>query len=561
MSLSNTTIFRSEHGYYSNADAAQKGLILAASLHASDDPVDRALLRLCSPAGVSSALAILRVNQANLASMWLRGPETNDGLGRVWLPNPLIDEEPITQREVLRLLTDDKALAELLCDLDPRLKPPAHSVPWRTFAMYVEAILPDDCEPLLRGLAAGDGAGCWPIEIDLDWQTGRPFTRRRARRPVATQYYPKFVAAFAQLTAQLAAPTPEFKPTFEISEAVRQIDQLAVQILERLGTGDRGRANVIASDLRVLQEVPWVLRHMSGGDFPQEISPNQHRCVRRIRDSGLAAHLLARCPEALTARAVSRPIESMLIGMDPFEQRFNLWTYPSLHDVRAAALRMVMILEYECCRRTICLSEVTPRCFFGEGPETEVILPRTKVRGMNNASCPLGAVASTRSIKFANDWAAACVGRGLGDHRLLELALGTSLPNAGPKLWSVLANEIRIVFSLPELPNLHDFRRCSISWLVVRMMVALEPSLRSHRVLESSVCSPLFAADALQRLQRYLENALPIDDPIELIAGIAGNSLPTEIRQTYIRTWPILLALRCQSIWQQLGLRSGRHGR
>ena len=139
-----------------------------------------------------------------------------------------------------------------------------------------------------------------------------------------------------------------------------------------------------------------------------------------------------------------------------------------------------------------------------------------------------------------------------GDTRVVELVLGDETPKSATALHHALINAVRFHFDIMEVPNLHDFRRFCTTWMPVRMMVSKDLDLLDTPILECCRGTPLFSEDALRRLGRYM-NSDAVDDPLELVAGAVGNLRPTEIRRTYCRSWPVLLALRCHTIWKRTG--------
>ena len=553
------TTYHHIHGYYSAADLVEEGwwLLTALSKKAKGDALARGLLRLFSPLGTRQALAIiLDRSDAEFCEMWLRGPSTPDETGYVWLPNPFFDESELTRTRLVSILRDGGKLLSLISSLGCPLQLPSRDFVRKWFAARVEALLPQLAEPLLVGAAADSVAVAWPREIDLEWTSGLPYSQRSERRVAATRYYRHFAAALARLSKQSRQASTNFTLFVPTTGAGREIDRLAVAILQHLVAHSPRRRGVIRqSAMRVWQEIPWVLSRLAQRNLPKEgLSPNARTALHAIAASGLAQRLIEKNPGALQIPAVSEPIETILVGLGAFERRYRLAEYPSLDDEPAAATRVATCLLWEGGRRSKCLSDVTPRDFKGQLQDLEVHIPTTKVHGMNDAMCPVGVLASEESARYMSAWSERCRTRGTERRRLLELALAREVPRTGPAAWAALARQIRTVFELNETPDLHDYRRACVTWLPVRMMLAAEPSLRDHSVLDSSRSSPLLDLKALQHLARYLDRALPLDDPLELVAGIIGNLRPREIRRTYCRSWPLLIALRCRAIWKRAGV-------
>ena len=542
------TLYRRCDVCYSSHEFRIQGELLRHCLARTDpnNPLSAGLLRASAIFLAEPGLRVLAACSVEaLARDWITFP---DPLGTTFhLYNVWSDMPPENRSRFLSILKSDAKLRGELRKIAPCLRIPRKMLALSFIGHCFESTFPPFGEPLLVSIVLGTSTVNHPVHIDLSLSRGWISKRHRPQRSFAHEYavyfeqLRKVTAAMRQ--GQLA--TLHFQITNDAWKKARPKEIKALKILEEYTQprSIKGETFLRARSLvRYLQEVPSVFEMLSDPKI-EVISHVQYATCQLIQSHGPNPEIVKDFLDRVIVIQTSAKVN--LVSFDAARNLYGLsGSFPSLNDTADASLRVLTILLF-CGRRVRCLTEVKVKDFYATIENgTEVFVPSSKVHSQRETWLPLAPILGNRDLSFLSSWIERMKSEGRGEAYLVDLALGERIAERLSSDEIQRKISLRLMESLDrEAPvNTHDPRRVFASWFPIRCMLAEHRELIDHPLLIGHLQSDVFEDYALDRLQKVIDGGL--EDPLMLCAKFMGNSHTYQLRKTYCRSWPILLALR-----------------
>lgn len=546
------TLYRYYDACYSSQEFREKGELLRRYLVCTaPNPLSAGLLRASTLLLAESGLRRLASCPANaISGDWVTIPDPQSR-STVRLYNVWKDMSRKNIRCFLRILGSDGKLRVALRKIAPSLQIRSDMKALSFVGHCFEATFPAFCEPLLIGIVNGTAKVGYPTHIDLSLTRGW-INKCHTRGPRFGHEYPVYFEQLRMVTAamrrgELATLNFEIANDAWSRAAPKEIE--ALKILDKYTRPRPTKGEKFLrkrTHIRYLQAIPSVLELLSRPDV-DTIFPEQTGACEIIRKFGSEPEKVVDFRKRV--RVKQTVAEVNLVDFDSAREWYGLSTpLPSLIDTANDALRVLTILLF-CGRRVRCLVEVKVKDFY----PTEIFLRSSKVHSQRESWLPLSPIVGDTDLSFLASWLERMKAEKRHEDYLVDLALGEKVAK------TVSFDEIQRMISVrleenlgEEAPvNTHNPRRVFVSWFPIRCMLAEHRELKNHPLLIGHLQSDIFEDNTLDRLQKVVDDG--VEDPLELCAKFIGNSLTFQLRNTYCRSWPILIALRAELERKRLG--------
>jgi len=244
-----------------------------------------------------------------------------------------------------------------------------------------------------------------------------------------------------------------------------------------------------------------------------------------------------------------RPRARLLALTNPLlvEREYGLnRPYPDLGNSIEAAMRVILIILFNCGRRARCLLDVQLKHFQACGRICDLVIPTTKVTLANGQRVPLSRLLSPADLDFVLSWLENLRKTqelsqetylfdllGIFRVKYLESDLGRS------KMVEVFS---RVLGKHGLALSTHLPRHTFVTWFAVRALLAHYPALRNHPILRDCIDHPWFSEEGLAAFRQVVPSR--VSSASCAILPIIGHFLPTESRRSYGRAWSLLATLR-----------------
>lgn len=399
-----------------------------------------------------------------------------------------------------------------------------------------------------------------PAEVDLGMRRRTISKEGRSRSNLAPDF-PNFFKALSRIRQALESPESMEATHRVFDEAppnASKEEQTAFSWLKEICSKAIMRKKLLKhgavkahSLLRALSTLPSMSRQLlSSQGEPFYFTDNHLKAASFLNDVCSEETRKRLQAEFQNGQRASPTLRVNLVGYQAMRRHFGLDAgYPTPSDVGQCARRLILLVM-SCGRRLSCMHGVTPGDFL-DGEYPFLILGKTKVPHCAHFRLPLGILLPPQDVRFARQWIAR-LPTAAREKSFLELAginpawLSQSIDHA--KIHGAYVDLLRRDFGWSKRPRLHDLRRMSITWLSVRLALADYPDIPLPACLQGELDAPIFEQSALRACKEFFG----AEDPIEILAKVAGHSCRITSRKVYDFSFPVSSALTARKRWEHL---------